>query len=90
MEQMALTEKEKNQGKKLLETLYRNSPIFNRMDIDQMDVAEAKRVWRMLEPHRPLVASRASRRKRDMKEIDVLKAMHELQQKAEGGNVDGR
>ena len=86
MEQMALTKREKNRGKELLETLYRNSPIFNRMDIDKMDVAEAKRVWRILEPYRPLVASRASSKKGDMTHIDVLKAMHEVQKKAEGGN----
>jgi len=90
MEQMVLTEKEKNRGKELLDIMYGNSLIVNRMDIDEMDVAEAKRVWRMLKPYRPLVASRASRRKTDMKEIDVLKAMHELQQKAEGGNVNER
>jgi len=50
-----------------------------------MDVAEAKRVWRMVKSHLPLVASRASSRKGDMKHIDVLKVMHEIQQKAEGG-----
>ena len=90
MEQMALTEKEKVRGKRLLDIMYGNSLIVNRMDIDEMDIAEAKRVWKLLKPYRPLVASRASRRKRDMKEIDVLKAMHELQQKAEGGNIDER
>ena len=90
MEQMALTEREKNRGKKLLDIMYGNSLIFNCMDIDKMDVAEAKRVWRLLEPYRPLVASKASRRKRDMKHIDVLKAMHMVQQKAEGGNVNER
>ena len=90
MEQMVLTEREKNQGKKQLKTLYRNSPIFNRMDIDKMDVAEAKRIWRMLEPHLPIVASRASGRKRDMKHLTVLKMMQLIQKKAEGGNVDER
>ena len=85
MEQVALTEREKNRGLELLDIMYGNSLIINRMDIDKMDIAEAKRVWRMLEPHRPLVASRASSKKGDMTHIDVLKAMHEVQKKAEGG-----
>ena len=90
MMQETLTESERKRGKQLLDIMYGNSLIVNRMDIDEMDVAEAKRIWRLLEPYRPLVASMASRRKTDMKHIDVLKAMHEVQQKAEGGNVDER
>ena len=85
MEQMDLTKREMVRGRELLDIMYGNSIIFNRMDIDKMDVAEAKRVWRMLKPHRSRVASKASRRKADMKEIDVLNAMSYLQKKAEGG-----
>ena len=90
MEQMVLTEREKNQGKKQLKTLYRNSPIFNRMDIDDMSVAEAKRIWRTLESHLPIVASKVSGRKKDMKHHTVLKMMQLIQKKAEGGEVDER
>ena len=90
MEQVALTEREKDRGRKLLDILYSNSPTFSRMDIDKMDVAEAKRIWRTLEPYRPIVASRASGKKRDTKHIDVLNLMREIQDKAEGGNVNGK
>ena len=90
MEQVALTKKEKSRGKELLDIMYGNSIIFNCMDIDKMDVAEAKRVWRLLESYLPLVASMASSRKRDMKHIEVLNAMHYLQKKADGGKVDER
>ena len=86
MEQMALTKREKDKGRKLHDLLYSNSPTFSRMDIDKMDVAEAKRVWRLLEPYRPLVASMASKNKVDMKHIDVLNLMREIQDKANGGN----
>lgn len=54
MMQETLTEREKNRGKELLDIMYGNSLIVNRMDIDEMDVAEAKRVWRMLGPIAPL------------------------------------
>lgn len=86
MEQMALTERERDRGRKQLKTLYTNSPTFSRMEIDDMSVEEAKRIWRTLEPYRPLVASKASGKKRDMKHIDVLKLMREIQDKAKGGN----
>ena len=90
MMQEALTERERNQGRKQLKTLYRNSPIFNRMDIDDMSVEEAKRIWRTLGPHLPTVASWASGKKKDVKHLDVLTAMQLIQKKAEGGNVDER
>ena len=85
MEQVVLTESEKNRGRKQLKTLYRNSPIFNRMDIDDMSVEEAKRIWRTLGPHLPIVASRSSGRKKDVKHLDVLRAMQCIQAKAKGG-----
>jgi len=85
MEQMALTERERNRGRKQLKTLYTNSPTFTRMEIDDMSVEEAKRIWRTLEPYRPIVASMASKNKVDMKHIDVLNLMREIQDKAEGG-----
>ena len=85
MDQVALTKREKNQSRKLLKTLYRNSIIVTRMDIDNMGVEEAKRVWRLLEPYRSHVASVASGRKRDMDHIKVLNMMRAIQDKAEGG-----
>ena len=90
MGQVALTKREEDRGRELLNIMYGNSIIVNCMDIDKMDVAEAKRVWRMLEPHRKVVASRASSRKGDTTHIDVLNAMRVLQKKAEGGNVNGK
>ena len=87
---MVLTKKEKNRGRKQLKTLYSNSPIFNRMDIDDMSVEEAKRIWRTLGPHLPIVASKVSGRKRDMKHHTVLKMMQLIQKKANGGEVDER
>ena len=85
MMQGALTERERSRGRELLDIMYGNSLIFNCMDIDKMDVPEAKRVWRMLEPHLAIVASRASGKKRDVKHLDVLKAMQLIQAKVEGG-----
>ena len=85
MEQVALTEREKNRGLELLDIMYGNSTVFSRMDIDKMDVTEAKRIWRLLAPLRPLVAFRASGKKRDTKQIDILNLMREIQDKAEGG-----
>ena len=85
MEQVGLTKSEKLKGSRLVDKMYRNSIIINCMDIDNMDIAEAKRVWRLVEPYRRLVASRASGRKGDMKHIEVLNVMHRLQKKAEGG-----
>ena len=90
MEQVGLTKSEKLKGSRLVDKMYRNSIIINCMDIDNMDIAEAKRVWRLVEPYRRSVASRASGRKVDMKHIEVLNAMHRLQKKAEGSNVDER
>lgn len=90
MMQEALTKREKNRGKELLDIMYGNSIIFNRMDIDKMDVPEAKRIWRMLGPHLAIVASRASGSKIDVKHLDVLTAMQLIQAKAKGGNVNGK
>ena len=85
MEQVALTEREKKRGKELIKILYDNSPIFSYMDIDKMDVAEAERIWRILEPHLLIVASKSSRKKRDMKHLNVLSMMQLIQAKAKGG-----
>ena len=90
MMQKALTESERKRGKQLLDIIYRNSPIFNCMDIDAMSDAEAKKIWRMLEPHLPIVASRASGRKRDMKHHTVLKTMQLIQKKAGEGGLNER
>ena len=87
---MVLTKKEKKKGKEILAMLYNTHPILIRSKIDKMDVEKAKRWWRLLEPRRPFVASMASRRKRDMKHLTVLKMMQLIQKKAEGGNVDER
>ena len=85
MDQVALTEREKVRGKQLLDIIYRNSPIFSQMDIDDMSIDEAKRIWKMLEPHLPIVASKASGRKEDMKHLSALKVMQLIKRKAEGG-----
>ena len=85
MDQVALTESEKKRGKQLLDIIYGNSPIFSHMDIDAMSLPEAQKIWRMLESHLPIVASRASGRKADVKHLSVLKVLQLIKQKAEGG-----